>query len=47
MLEENKYLKEQLKIFKNELIQTNEGLLILEKNSLESTLKLLSEEVFY
>ncbi len=46
LVEENKATKEELKYLKQEISQTNEGLLLLERVSLENTLKSLSEEVF-
>lgn len=43
--EENSFLKDQLRLLKNDMSSTNEGLLLLEKNSLEQTLNQLSYEV--
>lgn len=43
---ENKLAKDELRYLKQEISQTNEGLLLLERVSLENTLKSLSEEVF-
>ena len=44
--EENNFLKNQLRIIKKEMEVSNEGLLLLEKNSLEETLNQLTLEVF-
>lgn len=43
--EENNFLKEQLRSIKKEMASSNEGLLLLEKNSLEETLNQLTVEV--
>lgn len=43
--EENAFLKDQLRLLKKDMSSTNEGLLLLEKNSLEQTLNQLSYEV--
>lgn len=43
--EENSFLKEQLRVLKNEMSSTNEGMLLLEKISLEETLNQLINEV--